>query len=78
MHENSEISNGQRQSNPGHARQGQSRPASRAEHQSGPPDQTKITNGASFDDSQTFSGLRKLQDSSKFDKARFSFRLYKR
>jgi len=42
----------------------------------------KNTNGAMFDvsrdDSYNFSGLRKLQDASKFDKARFSFRLYKR
>jgi hypothetical protein len=51
-----------------------------------PPDETPtlpnprglIHNGASFDDTQSLSGLRKLQDSTKFDKARFSFRLYKR
>jgi hypothetical protein len=34
--------------------------------------------GATFDDSYNFSAMRKLQDASKFDKARFSFRLYKR
>jgi hypothetical protein len=42
----------------------------------------KPINGASFDashdDSYAFSSLRKLQDSTKFDKARFSFRLYRR
>jgi hypothetical protein len=38
-------------------------------------------NGASFDSNgagQNLSDLRKLQDPSKYDKARFSFRLYKR
>lgn len=38
----------------------------------------RTTNGASFDDSYSFCNMRKLQDASKFDKARFSFRLYKR
>ena len=39
-------------------------------------------NGATFDDSTdasaSLSDLRKLQDASKFHKARFSFRLYQR
>ena len=41
-----------------------------------------VTQGASFDASfdtaGTLSELKKLQDTTKFDKARFSFRLYKR
>lgn len=37
-----------------------------------------VNNGASFDDINSLSNLRKLQDSTKFDKARFSFRLYRR
>ncbi len=37
-----------------------------------------VTQGASFDHTGTLSELKKLQDTTKFDKARFSFRLYKR
>ena len=36
-----------------------------------------VFNGSAFD-TAPLSQLRKLQDSSKFDKARFSFKLYKR
>ena len=42
---------------------------------------SKTLKGASFDASdpqQVLSDLKKLQDHSKYDKARFSFRLYKR
>jgi hypothetical protein len=45
------------------------------------PETPRTLNGASFDttnSNQALSDLRKLQDPSKYDKARFSFRLYKR
>ena len=42
------------------------------------PEPAPNMQGASFDTTESLSGMKKLQDPTKYEKARFSFRLYKR